>query len=68
MLIKGMLDFNSLKYKIEHAGWLLACDAPKNLVKGAKELAALTSKQQIKALEYRDVCLTAYQLEDTSNI
>jgi hypothetical protein len=58
-----MLDYNSLKYKIEHAGWLLACDAPKNFVKGAKELATLTPKQQIMALKYRDVCLIAYQRE-----
>lgn len=46
--------------KAEHAGWLLACDAPANLQKGRKLFGELDEAGREIALEYRDKCLKLY--------
>tara|TARA_Y100000296_G_C5129604_1_gene234776 strand:+ start:783 stop:992 length:210 start_codon:yes stop_codon:yes gene_type:complete len=44
------------EYHIKHAGWLLACDSPKNVDKGELELAKLSHTDARAALLYRDEC------------
>ena len=48
------------KYKISHAGWLLAASSPTNIAKGLEILARLTTAQQKKALAHRDELLAIY--------
>ena len=43
-----------------HAGWLLACDAPDNIAKGERKLAALSVGQQTVALAHRDALRALY--------
>ena len=52
--------FNSPTYKAQHAGWLLACDAPKNIAKGENLYASLDDRGRRIADEYRDKCLKIY--------
>ena len=55
-----MPRFNSLAYLAQKAGWLLACDAPKNIAKGEKINAELDAKHQKIADDYKAECLATY--------
>lgn len=50
--------------KAEHAGWLLACDAPVNLQKGRKLFGELDGAGKKVAVEYRNECLKMYSKEE----
>ena len=50
-------------YKATHAGWLLACDAEKNITEGKRIFRELSLADQTIAEQYRDHCLAAYQGE-----
>ena len=42
-------------------GWLLACDAPANVVKGEKMIdLTIDEKDAARAIAYRDYCLALY--------
>ena len=47
--------------KALHSGWLLACDAPENVAKGARLFSELSAKYQDIATSKRDACKTAYE-------
>ena len=44
--------FTSKSYLIEHAGWLLACNAPSNIAKGERKLAALSPDDKMAAQDH----------------
>ena len=56
----SLSPFEKPKYKAEHAGWLLACDAPCNQEKGQRILESLEFKWQKVALLYMEECLESY--------
>ncbi len=52
--------FKTEAYKIKHAGWLLACDAPNNIASGQRILVKLSPASAAKALAYKEECLAVY--------
>ena len=55
------MNYKSEIEKALHSGWLLACDAPENVAKGARLFSELSAQYQDIATSKRDACKTAYE-------
>ena len=58
------MDITSNKFKAQRAGWLLACDSPKNIKKGELMFEELPEKFQRQALAKYEHCMEVYSQGD----
>lgn len=57
---KTRIENAQYNYEADHAGWLMACDAPKNVKKGKGIYDSLPIHFRRRAVRYRDKCLALY--------